>query len=426
MLEIAIIGAGPAGLATALQLHQKGFRPSIYESVSEIRPLGVGLDIKPYATREIVEIGLFDEFCSISVEARESIFLNGWGQQIFAEKCGLHMGYSNEQRFVHRGSFQMMLYDAVRRRIGPDAVQLGARCIGIDQDERGVTVRFEPQRPDAPTEIRADIVIGVDGIKSAVRNQLLPQSVGTHYSGITLWRGVTVMKPWKSGGSILHIGDPVRQGSLIVYPIQNNTDGKGNQLINWVIEQNGRPEIVEDWNHLVTPNEVPNLFEECRLDFIDLGEMVHSAREVYIFPLVDHDPLPHWSFGRITLLGDAAHAMYPRGGNGVCQALVDARVIAEKLASIPDPIEALREYEAERREAVNWIVHANRSDGPEIVRRIAEERSGGKPFAGINSIMPNAEIESIFMEYHRKAGMRRPDDESGKPCAFPSVFTASH
>jgi 2-polyprenyl-6-methoxyphenol hydroxylase-like FAD-dependent oxidoreductase len=270
--------------------------------------------------------------------------------------------------------------------------------------------------------VRADVMIGVDGIKSVVRKQLLPESTRSHYSGITLWRGVTLMKPFKSGGTILHIGDPKSQGSLIVYPIRDNEDGQGNTLVNWVVEQNGRPETMEDWNQKVTPDEIAHKFDECKLDFLDVGQMIRNCREVYLFPLIDHDPLPQWSFGRVTLLGDAAHAMYPRGGNGVCQALVDTRVIAEKLAAISDPVEALREYEAERRNIVNRILVANRGEGPEVVRRIVEERSGGKPFDDIEKILPLAEADAIFKEYHRLAGMKRPDEKPGETSGFRSLF----
>jgi len=423
MLDITIIGAGPAGLATALRLHQRGFRPKIYESATALKPLGVGIDVKPYGTQEVTEVGLLEDFRKISVEARESIFYTRYGQEIYAEKCGKHMGYEHEQRFVHRGTFQMMFYDAVIERLGRDSIVLGARCKGFEQDDNGVSVFFEPGQEGVPTEIRTDILIGVDGIKSTIRKQLLPLSTRSHYSGITLWRGVTLMKPFKTGGAILHIGDPIAQGSLIVYPIRDNEDGKGNTLVNWVVEQNGKPESIEDWNQKVTPDEIAHKFDECTLEFLDVGEMIRNAREVYLFPLIDHDPLPQWSFGRVTLLGDAAHAMYPRGGNGVCQALVDTRVIADKLATASDPVESLRQYETERREKVNRIVMANRGEGPEVVRRIVEERSGGKPFDDIEKIFPRAEADALFKEYHRMAGMTRPDDKAGEASSYKSVFS---
>jgi 2-polyprenyl-6-methoxyphenol hydroxylase-like FAD-dependent oxidoreductase len=236
-----------------------------------------------------------------------------------------------------------------------------------------------------------------------------------------MWRGVTVMPPYGNGGLILHIGDPIRQGSLIVYPIANDIDGKGSQLINWVCEQNGKPKGLEDWNVRVSPDEIAHVFDEVKLDFLDVSAMIRNAREVYIYPLIDNDPLEQWSFGRVSLMGDAAHAMYPRGGNGVCQALVDARVLAEKLAEIADPVAALKAYEGERREFVNKLVIANRGEGPEVIRRMVEERSGGKPFADIDDVIPRAEVEALFMEYHRKAGMKRPDDARERS-EFKEVF----
>lgn len=419
MLDIAIVGAGPGGLALALRLHQKGFKPTIYESVPELKPLGVGVDIKVYGVKEITEMGLLEEFHEISVEAIDSLFFTRYGQMIYGEKCGKHMGYPHEQRFVHRGTLQMMFYDAVIKRLGPEAVVHGARLIGFEQDETGVTVHFEPAE-GVPASARHDVLIGADGIKSAVRNQLIPSSEGSHYSGIAMWRGVTVMPPFRNGGTILHLGDPMAQGSMIVYPIRNNVDGKGNQLVNWVVEQNGKPKSIEDWNQRVSPDEIAHKFDETKLDFVDVGEMIRNAREVYLYPLIDRDPLSQWSFGRVTLIGDAAHAMYPRGGNGLCQALVDCRVLAEKLAEIDNPVEAFKQYEGARREFVNRIVVANRGEGPEVVRRIVEERSGGKPFADIETFFPLKECEAIFLEYHRMAGMQRPDDAG--PVGFRETF----
>ncbi|WP_205962816.1 FAD-dependent monooxygenase [Pararobbsia silviterrae] len=424
-MDIAIIGAGIGGLTLALRLHQKGFRPRVYESTAELRPLGVGVVSQPYGTREMTELGLLDELNAVSVDAIESVYYNQYGQEIYGERCGTHMGYPHGQRFIHRGIWQMLLYKAVIERLGPDSVVLGARATGFTEDANGVTVRFRPNHATqpVPAEIRADVVIGIDGIKSAIREQLYPESSKPHFSGITLWRGVTLMKPFKTGGTILHIGAP-SQGSLIVYPIHDDWEGTGLTLTNWIVEQNDRAESIEDWNQKGDIAEIAHMFDECKLDFLDVGEMLRNAREVYLFPLIDHDPLDRWAFGRVALMGDAAHAMYPRGGNGACQALVDARVIAEKLSTIDDPVEALQRYEQERLPIANRIVLANRGDGPEVVRRIVEERTQGQRFDDIEKVLPFAEADSIFKEYHRLAGMKRPNENPNEPSGFRSVFFA--
>lgn len=404
MHDIAIIGAGPGGLITALRLHQQGIRTRIYETVPELKPLGVGVDIKVYGVKEIEEIGLLDEFRAMSVDAVDSIFYNHFGQEIYAEKCGVHMGYEHEQRFVHRGSLQMLFYRTVLERLGEDAVVLGARVVSYEQDETGVTLSIE-HRDGRAEEIRHSAVIAADGINSVVRKQMHPQLSRPHYSGITMYRGTTLREPFRDGHTILHIGDP-RISSMVVYPIADDFEGTGKQLINWVVEAE-RDETVEDWNQIGDVDEILPLYETVEIDFIDVQQLIRDAREVYLFPLIRHDPLDTWVDGRVVLLGDAAHAMYPRGGNGVCQAFLDARVVAEQLARHEDPHEAFLAYDAERREPVNRIVMNMRGEGYEVVRRMVAERTDGQPLEsreGIEGVLPLAEADEIFSNYHRLVG----------------------
>lgn len=404
MHDIAIIGAGPGGLITALRLHQQGIRTRIYETVPELKPLGVGVDIKVYGVKEIEEIGLLDEFRAMSVDAVDSIFYNHFGQEIYAEKCGVHMGYEHEQRFVHRGSLQMLFYRTVLERLGEDAVVLGARVVSYEQDETGVTLSIE-HRDGRAEEIRHSAVIAADGINSVVRKQMHPQLSRPHYSGITMYRGTTLREPFRDGHTILHIGDP-RISSMVVYPIADDFEGTGKQLINWVVEAE-RDETVEDWNQIGDVDEILPLYETVEIDFIDVQQLIRDAREVYLFPLIRHDPLDTWVDGRVVLLGDAAHAMYPRGGNGVCQAFLDARVVAEQLARHEDPHEAFLAYDAERREPVNRIVMNMRGEGYEVVRRMVAERTDGLPLEsreGIEGVLPLAEADEIFSNYHRLVG----------------------
>jgi 2-polyprenyl-6-methoxyphenol hydroxylase-like FAD-dependent oxidoreductase len=418
MLDIAIIGAGPGGLMTALRLHQQGLRPRIYEAVAELKPLGVGIDVKVYATKELDELGLLEEFRAISVDAQESLFFNNHGQEIYAELCGVHMGYLYEQRFVHRGYFQMFLYEKVLERLGPDAVVLGTRLVGYTQDEDGVTLTLRDANGTTAEE-RHDVLIASDGIKSFVRREMHPESADPTYSGITMWRGTTLMKPFKTGGTILHIGDP-RTSSMIVYPLLDDFEGTGLTLVNWVVEAT-REESVEDWNQVGTVDEVLPYYDDCEIPFLDVQEMLRNAREVYLFPLIRHEPLDSWCDGRVTLLGDAAHAMYPRGGNGACQALVDGRVVAEKLATISDPAAALQAYEDERREAVNRIVMAHRGEGYEVIRRMVAERTDGQRFDDIEKVLPLAEADEIFSKYHKLVGQPRPGWEDGQATGFRSA-----
>lgn len=415
MIDIAIIGAGPAGLVAALRLHQQGYSPRIYEHVPELKPLGVGIDIKTYGTKELDELGLLDEFRAISVDAEDSIFFNAYGQEIYAEKCGVHMGYLHEQRFVHRGIFQMFLFNTVIERLGADAIVQGVRATGYSQTDDQVTVHVSYE--DGSTgEITADLVVAADGIKSAVRAQMHPESAAPAYSGITMWRGTTLMEPYRGGHTICHIGDP-RVSSCIVYPIADNFEGSGKTLVNWVVEAT-HDESVEDWNQLGAVAEILPYYDECTIPFLDVQQMFRDAREVYLMPLIDHDPLQHWVDGRVVLIGDAAHAMYPRGGNGACQAIVDGRVLAEKLVEFDDPRDAIKAFEAERLETVNKIVMANRGEGYEVIRRIVAERTEGKPFDDIEAVFPLAEADAIFSKYHTLVGQRRPGFET----AFASGF----
>jgi 2-polyprenyl-6-methoxyphenol hydroxylase-like FAD-dependent oxidoreductase len=283
-LDIAIVGAGPAGLLTALRLHREGFRPTVYEVVPELKPLGVGVDIKTVGTAEIDDLGLLEEFRAISVDAEDSIFYNHFGQEIYAEKCGVHMGYLHEQRFVHRGTLQMLFHKAALERLGADAFHLGAGVTGYSQDETGVTLDL--RHADGRTEqVRHQAVIAADGIKSAVRRQMFPGLAQPHFSGITMWRGTTVMEPFRNGHTILHIGDP-NIASMIVYPIADDFEGSGKTLVNWVAETNGE-ETIEDWNQIGDISEVIPLFDTVDLVPASLvsSPLVSATQFTSVLPL---------------------------------------------------------------------------------------------------------------------------------------------
>lgn len=415
MTDIAIVGAGPGGLITALRLHQLGIQPTIYETVPELKPLGVGVDIKTVGTKELDDLGLLDEFRSISVDAEDSIFYNHFGQEIYAEKCGVHMGYLHEQRFVHRGILQMMLFRTVLERLGEDAVVLGARVERYDQDADSVTLCLE-HRDGRTEQVRHDAVIAADGIKSAVRRQMHPNQAEPEFSGITMWRGTTLREPIRGGHTILHLGDP-RISTMIVYPIAEDFEGSGKDLINWVVETNGE-ETIEDWNQVADPEEIIPAFDTLKLPFLDVQQLIRESREVYLFPLIRHFPLDTWVDGRVVLLGDAAHAMYPRGGNGITQAMLDARVLTEKLVELEDPARAFAAYDDARRAIVNRIADNMRGEGYEVIRRMVAERTDGRPFDDIEDVLPLAEADEIFSKYHALVGAPRPGHEAGEATGF--------
>lgn len=415
MHDIAIIGAGPGGLVTALRLHQQGITTKIYEIVPELKPLGVGVDIKTVGTKQFEELGLLEEFRAISVDAEDSIFYNHFGQEIYAEKCGVHMGYLHEQRFVHRGILQMMLYRTVIDRLGEDAVVLGAGLVRYEQDADGVTLEIE-HRDGSREQVRHDAVIAADGIKSVVRRQMHPNQAEPEFSGITMWRGTTLREPIRGGHTILHLGDP-RISTMIIYPIAENFDGTGLDLINWVVETNGE-ETIEDWNQVADPEQIIPAFETLKLPFLDVQQLIRDAREVYLFPLTRHFPLDTWVDGRVVLLGDAAHAMYPRGGNGITQAMLDAVVLAQKLGEHADPAAAFVAYEGARREIVNRITDNMRGEGYEVIRRMVAERTDGQPFDDIEQVLPLAEADEIFSKYHALVGAPRPGHEAGEATGF--------
>ncbi|MHA3684791.1 FAD-dependent monooxygenase [Leucobacter sp. HY1908] len=404
MHDIAIVGAGPGGLITALRLQQQGIKVKIYETVPELKPLGVGVDIKVYGVKELEELGLLEEFREMSVDAVDSIFFNHYGQEIYAEKCGVHMGYQHEQRFVHRGYLQLMFYRKVIERLGEDAVVLGARVTHYTQDDDGVTLHIE-HRDGRTEEVRHEGVIAADGIKSAVRAQMHPDLAKPHYSGITMYRGTTLREPIFDGHTILHVGDP-RISTMIIYPIADDFEGSGKQLINWVVEVEGE-EAIEDWNQLGTVDDLLPLYDTVKIEGFDVQQLMRDAREVYLFPLIRHEPLDTWVDGRVVLLGDSAHAMYPRGGNGVCQAFLDARVVAEQLARHENIHEAFIAFEDERRVPVNRIIMNMRGEGYEVVRRMVAERTDGQPLPNreaIEEVLPIAEADEIFSNYHRLVG----------------------
>ncbi|MEV5739596.1 flavin-dependent oxidoreductase [Microbispora rosea] len=399
--DILIVGAGIAGLVLALELHDAGIGCRVYEAVPDLGALGVGINLLPHSTRVLHRLGLGDALAEAGVVTRESVFFNRFGQLIYREPSGLYAGYEHPQYSIHRGDLQAVLLAAVRERIGEDAVVLGHRCAGAEQDENGVTVRFTGPGGDPLPSVRARVLVGCDGIHSALRKQLHPDEGTPRYSGINMWRGVTKGRPFLSGASMVRAGW-IDRGKLVAYPIRNLPDG--DQLINWVVEIQTPRHLQRDWNRRGHLEDFIGPFEDWHFDWLDVPAMMRASETILEYPMVDQDPLDHWSVGRITLLGDAAHPMVPRGSNGAGQAILDAQALRNHLSGTPDPVAALRAYEAERLPATGQVVLANRSMPPDVIIREVWQRTGDRPFESIDDVIKVEELAAISQRYKEIAG----------------------
>ncbi|WP_067142541.1 flavin-dependent oxidoreductase [Microtetraspora malaysiensis] len=399
--EILIVGAGIAGLVLALELHDAGIGCRVYEAVPEVGAVGVGINLLPHATRVLHRLGLGEQLGQVAVVTRESVFFNRFGQLIYREPAGRHAGYDHPQYSIHRGDLQALLLAAVRERLGHDAVVLGHRCVRAEQDEHGVTAHFTGPGGDDLPSVRARALVACDGIHSALRKQLHPDEGEPRYSGINMWRGVTKGRPFLSGASMVRAGW-IDRGKLVAYPIRNLPDG--DQLLNWVVEIQTPRHLQRDWNRRGHLEDFIGAFEDWHFDWLDVPAMMRGSQTVLEYPMVDQDPLDHWSVGRITLLGDAAHPMVPRGSNGAGQAILDARALRNHLSTAPDPMSALRAYEAERLPATAQVVLANRSMPPDVIIHEVWQRTGDRPFDSIDDVIKVEELAEISQRYKEIAG----------------------
>jgi 5-methylphenazine-1-carboxylate 1-monooxygenase len=402
-MKVVVVGGGIGGLALALSLHRRGIDCDVYESAPEVREIGVGITLLPHAMRELEQLGLQERLEQAGIDNLESVFFNRFGQFIYREARGRHAGYAWPEIGIHRGKLHRVLYEAALERLGADRIHLDRRCVGVDQDDSGSSARFQDAAGGALPPAHGDVVIACDGVNSAVRRQFYPDEQ-VAFTGINTWRGVTVHPPILSGRSYLRIGT-IATGKMVIYPIVDNVDGKGNQLINWVAEIRQDVASKNDWNKPGRVEDFLPFFAGWRFDWLDVTRLITTAQQIFEYPMVDKDPVPRWTFGRVTLLGDAAHPMYPRGSNGSAQALIDAAALADELASAQDPQAALQAYEKRRIDVTARIVQTNRTVPPDFIIMRADELSGGHPIAGgIDSLISQAELRRISEDYKRIAG----------------------
>lgn len=407
-LKIIIVGAGPAGLAAALHLHRRGFDVSVFESVHTIQPLGVGLNLLPHAVRELTILGLDQKLAAVSIPTAELSYHNKFGQLIWREPRGLNAGYHWPQYSVHRGRLQMLLLEEAQMRLGKDRIRSGCHLDSFDQGDECVTARFIDRATGLSAgEVRGDVLVGADGIHSVVRRSFYPQEGAPPFSGRMLWRAVTEARPFLTGRSMIMAGHADQK--FVAYPICPDAAARGRSLINWVAELRvggDKAPIPRDWNRRAGKEQFSPAFENWRFDWLDVPALIEGAETVYEFPMVDRDPVPRWSHGRVTLLGDAAHPMYPVGSNGASQGILDAAAVAEALSDEPDPVTALKRYEAVRLEPTAKLVQSNRRHGPEVVLQLAEERAP-EGMTDVTSVFAPGELEEIASRYKTIAGFDR-------------------
>ncbi len=405
-MEIAIVGGGIVGLALALGLHKRGLACRVYEAAPEVKEIGVGITLLPHAMRELTALGLGEKARALGIELTTSAFYNRFGQKIYDEKRGLAAGYPYPEVSIHRGRLHNMLYQEAVAVLG-DRIVTDHKLSTFEQDDDGVTLHFVSSATgeDRPS-VRADIVIGCDGVNSAIRKALYPDDKVV-FTGINTWRGVTRRKPILDGKTYLRVGS-IRTGKMVIYPIVNDLDADGCQLINWVAEIERPTAEMNDWNQGGQISDFLPVYEDWTYDWLDVAELIRNSETLLEYPMVDKDPLEQWTFGRVTLAGDAAHPMYPRGSNGSAQGLIDARTLADKLAEDLSPA-ALKAYEAERLAPTGNVVRTNRSSPPDIINIRVEELTGDKPFDDLDLLISQDELRQLSEQYKRVAGFAATD-----------------
>ncbi|WP_310718193.1 FAD-dependent monooxygenase [Streptomyces lydicus] len=404
-MNIVIAGGGIGGLTTALCLHAAGFRAvRVVEAAPAIRPMGAGVNLLPNAVRELHALGLYDSLTEVSVPIERLGYLTHLGEEIWAEARGVPAGYDWPQLAVHRGALQMILAQAVRDRLGANAVTADARLRSFDGIE-GPELRIGLSHRESAltTELRADVLVGCDGIHSAVRGLLYTQEGPPPSSGSVVWRGVSRCRPFLGGRAMVVMGDG--DWKAVVYPLADRPDDDDMVPVNWAVSResaaSGDSRTAEDPSG-PTLGPVP----DWRCGDLALADVLAGQERVREFPMIDRDPLPRWSFGRVTLLGDAAHAMAPMGSNATTQCVIDARTLAHTLAVEPDPVRALEAYDRQRRPAMNRLQVLNRAKGPEVVIDMAHGRALAAPGRAGRPVPP-ADLAQVAASYARAAGSDR-------------------
>ncbi len=402
---VIIAGGGIGGLATALTLHQIGVPCVVFEAVRDMRPLGVGINLQPNAVRELYDLGITqDDLDRVGLPAKEWALVGLNGNDVYSEPRGLLAGYNWPQYAVHRGHFHVLLHQKVLERIGPDAVRLGSRVTGYRKNSDGGVTAFVERADGSRSEVNGALLIGADGIHSAVRAQMHPTQPPIHWGGAVMWRGTTWGKPIRTGASFVGLG--THRQRMVFYPISRPDPRTGLSVINWIAEvtlDNSEGWKQSGWFRQVNTDEFIHYFDNWVWDWLDVPALIRQADSVFENPMIDRDPVPTWRDGPVILLGDAAHAMYPTGSNGGSQAIVDARLLGAAMVEHGVTQQAFAAYDDKLCAPISKLILRNRGAGPFGLLNLVDERCGGT-FDNIDDVIPPQERAEFMAGYRAAAG----------------------
>ena len=402
-MTVIVAGGGIAGMAMALTCHQLDIPVVVHESVARLEPLGVGINLQPNAVRELYDLGLQEALEEIGVQAKEWALVGRNGNDVWAEPRGRDAGYRWPQYSIHRGKLQMLLYDEVINRLGPSSVITGSRFLRYDSNKDLVTAYFLNEVGEIK-EVQGSVLIGADGLHSAVRSQMHPNEESPIWGGAVMWRGTSQAKPIRTGASFVLVGKLEQR--FVCYPISKPDPDTGLATINWIAELTYDTEEDwgnSDWNTKVHIDKFLNSFEDWSFDWLDIPSLIKGASAVFEYPMVDRNPLENWVDDRCVVIGDAAHPMYPVGSNGASQAIIDARLLGAAFLQHGVQPTSLLAYQNTTIESINQLVLRNRGAGPIGILGLVEERCGGI-FENIEDIIPREEIEDYMSKYKAAAG----------------------
>ncbi len=423
---VLIAGGGIGGLTLALTLHQIGVPALVFESVSEMAPLGVGINLQPNAVRELYDLGIgAADLDRIGLPAKEWALVGLNGNDIYAEPRGLEAGYHWPQYAVHRGRFHMLLYARVLERLGPGAVRLGNRVTGYRRDAAGGVTAMVASESGAVSEVKGALLIGADGIHSAVRAQMHPHQPPIHWGGAVMWRGVTRAKPIRTGASFIGLGTDRHR--IVFYPISHPDPQTGLAMVNWIAEVTmdaGDGWQKRGWFREVPVDDFIHYFDGWVWDWLDVPALFRNSDGAYENPMIDRDPVPTWQDGPVALMGDAAHAMYPTGSNGASQAIVDSRVLGAAMVEHGVTEAALAAYNDKLCGPISALILRNRGAGPFGLLRIVDERCGGT-FDTIDDVISPAERTAFMAGYRKAAGFAVEQLNSAPPTIAPGARVAT-